>query len=377
MAQHLNDKILQKIADSEMKITRRSTLGFGLGLAIAIAAGCTDGQSSTPDAGSGETAAPAANGEVNLYSSRHYDTDDALYEDFTKETGIEVNLIEGKDDELIERIKSEGDNSPADVLITVDVGRLWRAEQEGILQPISSTDLESAIPENLRESEGKWFGLTKRARVIIYNTDKVKPEDLSTYEDLADEKWKGRVCIRSSGNIYNQSLIASKIEELGADKAEGWVKGLVANFAREPEGNDTAQIKAVASGECEVAIANTYYVARLARSEDPADQEVTSKIGVFFPNQEAGGTHVNISGAGVVVNAPNKDNAVKFLEYLATPEAQKIFADGNNEYPVVEGVEANETVNDLGEFKESDLKVETYGEQNPEAVKLMDRAGWK
>jgi iron(III) transport system substrate-binding protein len=261
--------------------------------------------------------------------------------------------------------------------MTVDVGNLWKAEEEGLLQPISSDQLESSIPANLRDPDSHWYALTKRARVIIYNQDTVNPEELSTYQDLTDPKWKGRICIRSSSNIYNQSLVAAKIEELGEEEAQAWVEGLVANFAREPEGNDTAQIQAVASGECDIAIANSYYVARLQRSDDPADQEVAEQVGVFFPNQETEGTHVNISGAGVVTTAPNPDNAVKFLEFLATPEAQKTFADGNNEYPVASNVEANEVVKSLGDFKASELEVDTYGENNPDAVKLMDRAGWK
>ncbi|MFP4006744.1 MAG: Fe(3+) ABC transporter substrate-binding protein [Spirulinaceae cyanobacterium] len=359
-----------------MKISRRSVVGVGLGMAMAIAAGCTNQTAEV--APTDETASnPVNGGEINLYSSRHYDSDETLYDQFEEQTGIQVNVIEGDAAELIERIKSEGENSPADIFMTVDVGNLWKAEQEGLLQPVSSDQLESTIPANLRDPDNHWYALTKRARVIIYNQDTVNPEELSTYQDLTDPKWKGRICIRSSSNIYNQSLVAAKIQELGEEEAQAWVEGLVANFAREPEGNDTAQIKAVASGECDIAIANSYYVARLQRSDDPADQEVVEQVGVFFPNQEAEGTHVNISGAGVITTAPNPDNAVKFLEFLATPEAQKIFADGNNEYPVTSNVEANEVVKSLGDFKASELEVDTYGENNPDAVKLMDRAGWK
>jgi iron(III) transport system substrate-binding protein len=359
-----------------MKLTRRSTIGFGLGVAIAIAAGCST-QNAEQNPAPGENDRSQAGGEVNLYSSRHYDTDQELYDTFTEETGIKVNLIEGKAEELIERIKSEGANSPADVLVTVDVGNLWRAEQEGILQPVSSPVLEEKIPANLRDSEGKWFALTKRARVIIYNTDRVQPEELSSYEDLADPKWKGRICMRSSSNIYNQSLVASKIEELGAEKTEQWLKGLVANFARPPEGNDGGNIKAVASGECDISLVNTYYIARMKQSDDPAEKEAAEKVGVFFPDQNSKGTHVNISGAGVVTTAPNPENAIQFLEYLTTPEAQQIFANNNNEYPAVIEVEASEVVRELGTFKESPLQVDTYGEKNPDAVKLMDSAGWK
>ncbi|MEC4807317.1 MAG: Fe(3+) ABC transporter substrate-binding protein [Jaaginema sp. PMC 1079.18] len=353
-----------------MKLSRRSLIHFGAGLAIAIAAGCS---TQTTDVSSNSE----SSGEVNIYSSRHYDSDEILYENFESETGIKVNIIEGQAPELIERIKSEGENSPADVFITVDVGNLWKAEEEGLLQSVSSDKLEAAIPSYLRDQDSQWFALTKRARIIVYNKEKVKATELSTYEDLANSQWRGRVCIRSSSNIYNQSLVAAKIQELGEEKAQAWVEGLVANFAREPEGNDTAQIQAVASGECDVAIVNSYYVARLNRSNDPADQEVAARVGVFFPNQNAGGAHINISGAGVVANAPNQDNAVKLIEYLVTPEAQKVFADGNNEYPVINEVEANEVVKSLGDFKPSELAVETYGENNPNAVKVMDRAGWK
>jgi iron(III) transport system substrate-binding protein len=362
-----------------MKFCSRSSVAVALSaIAMGAIAACSpttsqDAANPTDTADSGDNSEAV----VNLYSSRHYDSDDDLYAAFTEETGIEVNLIEGKEEELIERIKSEGDNSPADVLMTVDVGNLWRAQEAGILQPIESEALTTAIPDNFRDDANEWFALTKRARVIIYNPDEVDPSELSTYEALAEPEWAGRVCIRSSSNIYNQSLVAAKIAELGEDKTLAWIEGVVANFAREPEGNDTAQIQAVASGVCDVAIANTYYVGRLMRSEDPADQDVVSNIAVFFPNQESGGAHVNISGAGVAVNAPNKENAIAFLEFLVTPEAQQLFADGNNEYPVVESVTANEVVRNLGDFKASDLNVEQYGELNPKAVQLMDKAGWK
>lgn len=347
-------------------------MGFGLGFAIAIATGCT-----AQNAGSGSAGKGSASGEINLYSSRHYDADQQLYDTFTQETGIKVNLIEGKAEELIERIQSEGANSPADVLITVDIGNLWRAEQQGILQSVTSQILNNKIPANLRDSQGRWYALTKRARVIIYNTDKVKPEELSTYEDLANPKWKGRICMRSSSNIYNQSLVASKIAELGEQKTEQWLKGFVANFSQPPEGNDVSNIKAVAAGECDISLVNTYYFARMKDSTDSSDKEAVAKVGVFFPNQKTGGAHINISGAGVVKTAPHRDNAIKFLEYLTTPEAQKIFANNNNEYPSVIGVEANETVKSFGAFKESNLNIDVYGEKNSDAVKLMDRAGWK
>jgi iron(III) transport system substrate-binding protein len=314
---------------------------------------------------------------VNLYSSRHYDTDQALYDEFTKETGIKVNLVEGKDDEILERIKNEGTNTQADVLVMVDAGRLWRAETANLLQPTTSAVLEEKIPASLRHPKGLWFGLTRRARVIVYNKDRVKPNELSTYEDLAKPEWKGRVCIRSSSNVYNQSLLGSMIESQGTAKTEAWAKGLIGNLARSPEGGDVSQIESVAAGQCDAAIVNHYYVARLASSEDAKDRDVTAKVAVLFPNQSDRGTHVNISGAGVVVNAPHKENAVKFLEYLVSPNAQTIFADGNNEYPVVQGVKNSKIIDTYGEFKADTVNVSAYGRNNPEALKIADRVGWK
>ena len=323
---------------------------------------------------------------VNIYSARHYDTDVELFDTFTQETGIKVNLIEGDADELIERIRSEGANSPADVLITTDAGRLWRAEDDGLLKSVDSEALTEAIPENLRNPAGQWFGLTKRARVIVYNKDSVDPTELSTYEDLADPKWRGRVCARSSSNVYNQSLLASIIAADGADAAEAWATGLVENFARPPQGGDTDQIAAVAAGECDVTIVNHYYYARMVAGAGPEDDddpaienqaEIAARVGLFFPNQDSRGTHVNISGAAVLNNAPHPDNAVRFLEFLVTEEAQTIFAEGNFEYPVVAGVAVAPVVQGFGDFKEDALNVAVLGENNPEAVRMMDRAGWQ
>jgi len=315
--------------------------------------------------------------EVNLYSSRHYDTDVALYERFTEATGIEVNLIEGNEDELIERIKAEDRNSPADVLITVDAGRLWRADQAGILQPVSSAVLEERVPANLRHPEGKWFGLSQRLRGIVYAEDRVEPSEITAYEDLADPKWQGRICIRSSGNVYNQSLVGSMIETLGVEQTEAWAKGLVDNLARPPQGGDTDQIKAVAAGECDVAVVNHYYLVRLIKSENEDDRAVAEKVGIVFPNQDGRGAHANISGAGVVATAPNRENASKFLEYLTTPEAQTYFAQGNNEFPVVDGVKLDPVLEAWGKIKTDEVNAAKLGENNPEAVKLMDRVGWK
>jgi iron(III) transport system substrate-binding protein len=320
---------------------------------------------------------PAAAAEqVNIYSSRHYDTDQRLYDEFTKETGIEVNRIEGDADQLIERIRAEGRNSPADILITVDAGRLWRAEQAGILQPVSSPVLKERIPDSLRHPDGLWFGVSKRVRIIIYAKDRVQPDEIKTYEDLADPKWRNRICMRTSTNVYNQSLVASMIEADGLEKTEQWAKGLVANFARQPEGADTDQIKAVAAGECDVSVVNHYYLVRLIESDDPDDRAVAARIGIVFPNQAGRGAHANISGAGVTVNAPDKANAIKFLEYLVTDQAQIYFTQGNYEFPAVAGVPLDPALGRLGDFKTDQINASKYGANNAEAVKLMDRVGW-
>lgn len=315
--------------------------------------------------------------ELNIYTSRHYDTDLKLYDRFTEQTGIEVNVIEGSADELIERIKSEGENSPADILVTVDAGRLWRAQEAGILQSVESETLENRIPENLQHPENYWFGLSRRIRGIIYNKKNVDPAELDSYEDLADDKWQGRICVRSSNNIYNQSLVASMIESKGKEATEEWARGLVENFARSPQGGDTDQIRAVAAGECDLALANHYYLTRLSVSDDQANQEVANAVDIFLPSGDAGGAHVNISGAGVVAGAPHKDNAVRFLEYLTENESQLTFVESNYEFPVVEGVELPEALEPMAGFTSDAVNVAAYGENNPEAIRLMDRAGWK
>ncbi len=322
------------------------------------------------------TATGASAAEVNIYSARHYQSDDELYANFTERTGIKVNRIEDSSDKLVTRIVNEGDNSPADVLITVDAGRLWRAEQKDLFQPVRSAVLEERIPASLRHPDGKWFGFSKRARVILYDKDRIENPP-KTYEALADPAYKGEVCIRSSSNIYNLSLLASLIEHHGEAEAEKWAKGVVANFARPPKGGDTDQIKAVAAGECGIAVANTYYFVRLLKSDKAADREVAEKLGVVFPNQDDRGTHVNISGAGVLKHAPNRDAAVKFLEYLASDEAQRHLASGNNEYPVVPSVPTDETLAGLGDFKEDTVNVSVLGENQPTAQKVYDRVGWK
>ncbi len=315
--------------------------------------------------------------EVNIYSSRHYDTDLELYDQFTEETGIEINLIEGSSDELIERMRNEGINSPADVVITVDAGRLWRAKEADVLQPIESEYLEDVIPEQLRDVDDMWVGLSKRVRGIIYNKENVDPADLEGYMDLADEEWSGRLCVRSSNNIYNQSLVASLIESSGEERVEEWANGLVSNFARDPQGGDTDQIKAVAAGICDVAIANHYYLARLMQSSDEQDQEVAEKVDIYFPPAEFGGAHVNISGAGIAANSPNKENAIRFIEYLATEEAQQLYSIGNNEFPILQDMEVPGVLGEFGSFDSDAVNVTSYGENNPLAIRLMDRAGWR
>lgn len=314
---------------------------------------------------------------VNLYSARHYDVDQQLYDGFTEKTGIEVRVLEGSSDQLVERIQREGIASPADVLITVDAGRLWRAEQAGVLQSVESDVLEARIPQYLRHPDGLWFGFSQRLRLIYVNPDRVDPELVSTYEDLARPELEGQVCIRSSNNIYNQSLLASMIEIHGTEGAEQWVRGLVGNLAREPQGGDTDQIRGVAAGECDVAVANHYYYLRLANSEDPADREVAKGVKVIFPNQDGRGVHVNIGGAGVVKHAPNRENAVKFLEYLASDAAQELFARANFEYPVTRDVQRHEALQAWGDVKLDQLNIDALGRNNPEAVRVADRAGWR
>ena len=315
---------------------------------------------------------------VNVYSGRHYQTDEALYSGFTKATGIKVNRIEASEDAIIERIRNEGERSPADVMVTVDAGRLWRADQLGLFQPVKSPTLEKRIPDSLRDPSGHWFGFSTRARVIAYNNARVKPAEVPTYESLADPKWKGRVCMRSSTNIYNLSLMGAMIDHLGAERAEAWARGVRENLAQDPKGGDTDQLKAVAAGQCDVTVSNQYYYARLARSQKPDEKQVAERIGIVLPNQASWGTHVNISGAGVLKHAPHRQNAVTFLEYLASDEAQRYFADGNNEWPAVRSVKVdNPVLNALGEFKRDSLNVAVLGKNQPNSQKIYDRVAWK
>ena len=314
---------------------------------------------------------------LNLYTSRHYQTDEALYGNFTKQTGIKVNRIEAGDDAIIERMKQEGARSPADVLMTVDAGRLWRAEQAGLLQPAKSKVLEERVPAELRHPEGLWFGFSMRARPIFYAKGRVDPKAIQSYEDLANPALKGKICVRSSSNVYNLSLMSSMIAAVGPEKAEQWAKGVVANMARAPKGGDTDQLMALAAGECDVAISNTYYYVRLMKSAKAEEKAAAQKIGVVFPNQSSRGTHVNISGAGVARHAPNREAAVKFLEYLASPQAQAYFANGNNEYPTVGRAKDNPELASLGEFKKDSLNVSLFGRNQGAAQQIYDRAGWK
>lgn len=324
--------------------------------------------------------APAhAEGEVNIYSSRHYDTDERLYSDFEKATGITVNRIEDDASVLMERMKAEGENSPADILLTVDVGRLWQADQAGLFQPVTSEILETRIPAHLRHPEGHWFGFSTRARVIFYDKAKVDPADIQSYADLADPKLKGLVCTRSSSNIYMLSLLAALVERMGEDEAKAWAQGVWNNRARDPEGGDTDQLRGIASGQCAVALANTYYFAR-ALAQDVrglANPDDTDRIGVIFPDQDGAGAHVNVSAGGVVAHAPNRDNAVAFLEYLASDDAQKYFAGGNNEYPVVDGVEASSAVESLGTFKADDMPLVILGENQAQAQAIYNEVGYQ
>ena len=315
---------------------------------------------------------------LNLYSARHYQTDEALYADFSKQTGIRINRIELGDEQLLQRLRTEGAASPADVVLLVDAARLWRAQIDGLFQQVQSKVLNERIPANLRSNDGTWFGFSSRARVIVYDKARVKPEDVDTYEKLADPRNKGKVCTRSGSHPYMLSLIGSLVERLGEAKTEEWARGMVANMARPPRGGDTDQIKGVAAGECGVALTNTYYWVRLVRSEDPKDKEVVSKVGFLWPNQATTGTHMNISGGGVARHAPHKENAIAFLEYLTSPKAQAYFAEGNNEWPVVKGAMTNNpALAALGTPKMESVPISTIGKNQIVAQRILDRVGYR
>jgi iron(III) transport system substrate-binding protein len=315
---------------------------------------------------------------LNLYSARHYQTDEALYENFTRATGIRINRIEAGDEQLLERIRSEGAMSPADILLIVDAARLWSAQQQGLFQPVKSAALADRIPASMRDPDGNWFGFSSRARVIVYSKAAVNPADVPTYESLAAGKNKGKVCTRAGSHPYNLSLVAALIAHNGEAKTEEWAKSVVGNMARPPRGGDSDQIKAVAGGECAIALANTYYYVRLLRSAKPEEREWAAKTGVVWPDQSTHGTHMNIAGAGVLRHAPHRENAIRFLEYLASDEAQAYFANGNNEWPAVKGAVAkNPELESLGAFKADPLPIAILGKNTPAAQKLLDRAGWK
>ena len=315
---------------------------------------------------------------MNLYTARHYATDEAFYSGFSKLTGIKLNRIEGGEDALFERIKAEGAASPADVFLTVDVARLWRAEQAGIFAPLKSELLAKRIPAHFRDPNGNWFGFSSRVRVIAYDRRKVSPGDVARYEQLADPKWKSEICTRPSSHPYNLSLISSMILHLGEDKARDWARGVATNLARPPRGGDTDQLTAVGVGECSIALSNHYYYVRLMRSTKPEDRALVEKVHIVWPNQNDRGAHVNISGGGILKNAPHRDAAVKFLEYLASDTAQAYFADGNNEWPTVKSVKlANPQLESFGRFTTDALPLANLGKTQAAAQRLADQVGWK
>lgn len=321
---------------------------------------------------------PTLADEVNLYSARKEALIKPLLDRFTSETGIEVNLVTAKADALLARLKSEGKLTPADVFITVDAGRLYRAKTADLFQSIDSAVLTASVPDQYRDPDGVWFGLSLRARPIMYVRGELDPAALIRYEDLSKAEWKGRICIRSSGNIYNQSLVASMIAANGEERTEQWARGLVANLGRPPAGGDRDQIKAAAAGQCAIAVANTYYLARmLAEVDDEAQRAAAEKMAIIWPNQGDRGAHVNVSGAGVIKHSKNRENAIRLLEFLVSDEAQKWYAEVNHEYPVKPGVEISETLKMFGEFKADAINLAALGENNAAAVKLMDRAGWR
>lgn len=323
------------------------------------------------------TAQAQAAGEVNVYSSRHYDTDERLYSEFTEKTGIKINRIEGKADALIARLQAEGANSPADVFLTVDTVRLARAAKLGLLQPVKSAILEERIPAYLQEADNRWFAFSQRSRILFYDkSDIANPPQ--TYQDLAKPEYKGKVCIRSSSNVYTQNITAALVAHLGAEAVQGWAKAVVGNFARKPQGGDTDQLRGIASGECDIAMSNTYYYARIVRKGDKAvTKDQLANIGWVFPNQNSIGAHMNISGGGVAVNAPNRDNAVKFLEYLASNQAQEYFSAGNDEYPAVPGVGLAPSVAHLGIFRPDTIELSKIAGNVDKAVDILNKAGWK
>lgn len=352
-----------------------------LGVAL-IVSGCTTApveEEVTTDAPAEAVAEETTenSGVVNLYTDRHYDTDQALYESFEESTGIKVNVVKGKGDELIERLNREGADTEADLLITADAGRLYRAKSAELLQAVESDVLTANVPTEFKDADNNWYALTMRARVLVYSADRVNAEDLSTYEALTNPEWAGRVLVRSSSNIYNQSLLASFIEVNGREASKEWAEGLVANMAREPQGNDRAQATAVVAGEGDVAIMNTYYIGKMLNSDNPEEVEVANNVKVFFPNQETTGTHVNVSGIGMTKHAKNADNAKLLMEFLSSVEAQSQFAEANYEYPIHPEVETSDLLKSWGDFKAQSVDFSMLGENNLEAVKVFNEVNWK
>lgn len=354
LSQHNNTLLMKKIL---------------IALSLLTLVACNDGKKQSETSEQSQV--------VNVYTHRHYEADQNLFEKFEEKYGIKVNVTNASADELIQKMNMEGEHSPADVLITVDAGRLARAKEQGLLQAIDSEILEESIPAHLQDDGNQWFGFTKRARIIVYAKDRVNTEELSTYEDLTNEKWKNKLLIRSSGNIYNQSLLASIIAHNGEEQAKEWTRGIVANMARAPKGSDRDQVKAVVAGEGDLAIVNSYYVGQMLNSSDNQEIEIAKQVGIYFPNQEGRGTHINVSGAGVAKHAPNKENAVLFVEYLISEEAQEIFSKSNYEYPINKNIAPSPTVQDWGTFKEDELNLTELGKNNKKAVLIFDETGWK
>lgn len=362
-----------------MKFGKLASLVLSSVIGISVLAGCGGAAPKATQPGASNTPAPEPAKEqvVNIYTARHYAVDDLLYAEFTKNTGIKVNVVKGTAEELIERIKREGQSTPADLFVTVDGGVLNNAKQAGVLQPVKSAVVEQNVPATLRDKENQWIGLSTRARVIAYSKERVKPEQLSTYEDLATDKWKGKVLVRSSTSLYNQSLLASLVELNGAEKAEEWAKGIVANMSRAPEGGDRDQAKAIVAGIGDVAIMNTYYVGQLINSKDEAEAKVGQAIGLFFPNQQTTGTHINISGAGLTKHSKNSENAVKLLEFLTGEQAQATFSKANYEFPVNPKAELPELLKSWGTFKAQQIDFAKLGDNNKKALEIMNKVSWK
>jgi iron(III) transport system substrate-binding protein len=374
-----------------MKMRKKFSLGILLVTAMTtlVMAGCgsnqpgngsANGAQPTTDQAASKQESGVSNGKdqvVNVFTARHYDVDSQIYAEFTKQTGIKVNEIKGTAEELVERLKREGESSEADLFVTVDGGVLNYAKQNGVLQPVQSAEVEKNVPKQWRDSENNWIGMATRARVIVYAKDRVKPEQLSTYEDLASDKWKGKVLVRSSSSLYNQSLLASFIELNGEPAAEAWAKGTVANLARTPEGGDRDQAKAIVAKVGDVAIMNTYYVGQMMNSKDPEEVKVAQNIGVFFPNQETTGAHLNISGVGLTKHSKNKENAVKLIEFITGKEGQTMLTQGSYEFPVNGAAEKPALLKEWGDFKTQTLDYAKLGEHNKKAVEILNKVGWK